>query len=296
MIEDAREVWFVQGLLFVTRYGSRRHVGCTRCVRNRVIGNIVEVMFIGWWSIWGFLAAPVVLIQNFVALLTGPRESLLRSILSDIGIDAEEVTVDAFGRTKEQRLSADAILDVLVEAAWSDGNASPEEIRLAADIGERLLGDAFTLDEIVARLHEPARAVIPESLLRNPDRVIVLRAALAVLVADGVLAQRELAFLSDLARRLAVPPGVLEQILRGAGVGGPAEPARATTHILQRAGAILGIPPTAKSKEAKAAHRREAMKHHPDRAGSDPADVQRANARMAELNWAYEQFAAQGTL
>jgi len=296
MIEDAREVWFVQGLLFVTRYGSRRHVGCSRCVRNKVVGNIFEVLFIGWWSMWGILAAPFVLLQNLVVLLAGSSESLLRAILRDAGIDADEVAVDAFGRTKEQRLTADAILDVLVEAAWSDGNASPEEIRLAADIGARMLGDTFTLDEIVARLHEPARAVIPESMLRNPDRVIVLRAALAVLVADGVLAQRELAFLSDLARRLAIPASILERVLRDAGLGGRGEPAHAATDVLQRAGAILGIPPTAKPKEAKAAHRREAMKHHPDRAGPDPSAVKRANARMAELNWAYEQFAAQGSL
>lgn len=296
MIEDAREVWFVEGAIFVTRYGSRRHVGCSRCVRNKVVANIFEVLFMGWWSLWGILAAPLVLLQNLVVLLAGPSESLLRTMLRDLGIDAGEVTLDGFGQTREQRLSAAATLDVLVEAVWCDGIASPEEIRLAADIGGSILGDTFTFDEIVARLHEPVRAVIPESMLRDPDRVILLRAALAVLVADGVPTQRELVFLRDLAKRLAIPASVLERVLRDAGLGARAEPGTAGGDVLRRAGAILGIPLTAKPKEAKAAHRREAMKHHPDRAGPDPAAVERANARMAELNWAYAQFAAQGAL
>ena len=116
LIEDARELWFVQGLLVVTRYGSRRYIGCTRCVRRKVIANLLEVAVMGWWSVYGVLATPFVVLQNLVALVTGPDEGTLRACLRGVGIDADEVAVDAFGRTREQDRVANAILDVLAEA------------------------------------------------------------------------------------------------------------------------------------------------------------------------------------
>lgn len=293
LIEDARELWFVQGLLVVTRYGTRRHIGCASCVRGKIIANLLEVVVTGWWSMYGVLATPFVILQNVFALVTGPDEGSLRSFLRDAGIDVDEIAVDAFGRTKEQDRVANAILDALVEAVWADGEAGEEETIAAAELAMRLVGETFSAEEIAERLQHRSRAVIPESMRRNPDRVIVLRAALAVVASDGVFANSELAFIWDLAGRLDLSKEVVERLLRDVGVGPtPAAP----SSPLARAAAILQVPPTASQREAKAAHRRQAMKHHPDRAGRDTQAVQEANVRMAELNWAYEQFVSQGAL
>ena len=296
LIEDARELWFVQGLLVVTRYGSRRHIGCVRCVRGKVIANLLEVVVLGWWSMYGVLATPFVVLQNLFSLVTGPDEGTLRACLRGVGIDADEVAVDAFGRTREQDRVANAIMDVLAEAVWADGAASSAEIGGAAELATRLVGETFSVEEITGRLQQRSRAVIPESMRTNPDRVILLRAALAVVASDGVVAKPELGFIWDLAARLDIPRVLVERLLRDVGVSAGSAPPSAPAPQLARAASILDVPPTATQREAKAAHRRQAMRHHPDRAGSDQRAVQQANARMAELNWAYEQFAAQGAL
>ncbi len=50
---------------------------------------------------------------------------------------------------------------------------------------------------------------------------------------------------------------------------------------------MLGVEPGASNDEIKAAWRALARQHHPDLTGDDPAAVQRATRRMAEINTAY---------
>lgn len=298
-VDDARELWFIQGMLIATRYGSRRFYGCAPCVRSKMVGNLMEVTFLGWWSMWGVLGTPFVILQNLANVFSRPNESLLRSFLRDVGIDADEVEIDAFGMTREQTRVSEAILSVLAEAIWADGEASADELVAASEIAIRMVGDTFTTDEIIARIGIPTRATIPESMYSNPDRVILLRAALAVVAADGRLTGAELGFLWDLAQRLRLPRAVVDQLLADAGIGdGKFDSGRTppSNQDLHRAAAILEVAATSTRQEAKAAHRKQAMRYHPDRAGADPAAIQRANARMSELNWAYEQFVVQGAL
>jgi DnaJ-class molecular chaperone len=51
---------------------------------------------------------------------------------------------------------------------------------------------------------------------------------------------------------------------------------------------VLGLDRKANEADVKKAFRKLAKQHHPDRAGSDPADQARAKERFAELNTAYE--------
>lgn len=77
---DARKVWYIQGFLFFCRYGTRAHVGCADCVRNKVLGNLLLTGVIGWWCFpWG-MGTPAVLIQNVAALLSGPDQTLMRRL------------------------------------------------------------------------------------------------------------------------------------------------------------------------------------------------------------------------
>ena len=307
LIEDARELFFVQGLLVAIRYGSRRYIGCTRCVRRKVIGNIIEVSLSGWWSLWGVLVTPLVLLQNIFRLLAGSNEALLHSVLEEIGIDVDEVRVDAFGRTQEQDRMANCILDVLAEAVWVNGKPDGTRTGAAASVAARLVGEVFSPDEVFARLRLPTCASIPHSVQRNPDRVVLLRAALSVLVPGSVFAGPEFRFIWDLARRLNLQQHLVEDLLRDAGVGPDADrgtgagagkqPSNARSSlVLERAAAILQVPPTATQRQVKAAYRRQALKHHPDRAGRDQQAAAQANSRMAELNWAREQFSTRGEL
>lgn len=77
---DARKAWYIQGFLIFCRYGSRTHVGCSDCVRNKVLGNLLLTGLIGWWCFpWG-LGTPIVLIQNLAALAGGPDPDVMRQL------------------------------------------------------------------------------------------------------------------------------------------------------------------------------------------------------------------------
>jgi curved DNA-binding protein CbpA len=53
---------------------------------------------------------------------------------------------------------------------------------------------------------------------------------------------------------------------------------------------VLGVPRDAGQSTIKAAWRRLAREHHPDRTANDPAAVERATRRMAEINRAYAEL------
>ena len=165
----------------------------------------------------------------------------------------------------------------------------------------------FTPDEVFARLRLSTRASIPNSVQRNPERVVILRAALSVVVPNSVLAGPEFRFIWDLAKRLNLQQHFVEDLLREAGVGpgagkntgagaGTQTSTTRSSSVLERAAAILQVPTTATRQQVKAAYRRQALKHHPDRAGRDQRAAEQANSRMAELNWAREQFSTRGEL
>ena len=58
--------------------------------------------------------------------------------------------------------------------------------------------------------------------------------------------------------------------------------------------AVLGVDPGAAPDAIKAAWRSLARRHHPDLTGDDPAAVQRATRRMAEINAAYAALTRAG--
>jgi len=55
---------------------------------------------------------------------------------------------------------------------------------------------------------------------------------------------------------------------------------------------VLGVPRDAGQSTIKAAWRKLAREHHPDRAFNDPAAAERATRRMAEINRAYAELRA----
>lgn len=297
LIDTAKAVWFVQGRLYSTQHGTIRHVGCSMCVHRKILVNIFRVLFTGWWSFWGLITTPWVVVQNIAVLVLPSSDRLMKAALNAANIDVEDVTIDGFGQTREQARITNAILDLLSEAVWADGSASKEELFVATTFGVRLVGDSVTIEEIEGRLRIHTRAKIPPSMLNNPDRIVLLRAALTIIAADGVVENRELFFVQGLAERLNVPGELLDRLLESAGFGRNRTRSNTSrSDSLHRAAEILGISSSSSPKEAKNAQRRLALKHHPDRAGPDPTAVKYANAKMAELNWAYEQFASEGSL
>jgi uncharacterized tellurite resistance protein B-like protein len=253
-----------------------------------MIGNI----FMGWWSVSGAITTPFIVLQNAIDLLTRPRVSTLRYLLGHAGIDLDDVVIDASGLTREQRFHVEALLGVLCEMVWADGHADPRELEIASDIASRVIGASVTTEEIELRIRARYRRPVALETLSPEMKLLLFRAAVGVACADGVLADTEKRYLQQLARRLQLPPELVERHLRG--MGFKQRPNNQPHPDLVRSAQVLGVDVDASPAEAKRAYRRQAMRHHPDRVNDSQSSS--AHQRMSEINWAYNTFSARGKL
>ena len=100
-VEVAKKLWFIQGWLIFTRYGTQTHVGCRPCVSRKVQQTTIRNLLFGWWCFpWG-VATPVVVIQNLIAALT-TSERTTDEYLRACGIDPAAARVDVGGFAREQ--------------------------------------------------------------------------------------------------------------------------------------------------------------------------------------------------
>ena len=96
--------------------------------------------------------------------------------------------------------------------------------------------------------------------------------------ADGNVAQSEVDALNIIAQNIGISASDAESILN-----------LGRADNLESAYKILGIPPTATDDEVKAAYRRMALQHHPDRVATLGEDVRRADEKkFQEINEAKE--------
>ena len=125
----------------------------------------------------------------------------------------------------------------------------------------------------------------PGILAELLDQLFVLAAA------DGQLHPAELAWLARVAAVFGLDGPPFEAVLARYGVGPP--PRQPPTGEAE-AYAALGLAPDAGDAEIKAAWRRLVRDNHPDRLvaqGRSQDEVDRANARLAAINAAYDRIA-----
>jgi DnaJ-domain-containing protein 1 len=299
-VETACKVSFVHGFLFFSQQGSKTLVGCKPCVRGKIVENSVGMLFLGWWSIMGFILTPFLLLENLLKWLQPENEGFLRYLLKQQGIAVEDVEVDVFGHTREQRLLTEGILSVLTEAVWADGSADEREIELGVHIAGQMLDETVVPWEVRGRLRSGETSRLEVEGLSAQQRILVFRAAMAIVVADERIDPGELNFLLDLARRMEMPQGLLDELLSEIGLyrerrwRGRPPPRREPRGALEEAAKVLGVAVDATLQQAKRAYRRMAMLYHPDR--NKDGEAEKATAQMARLNWAYEQFLARGRI
>ena len=121
------------------------------------------------------------------------------------------------------------------------------------------------------------------------QRLQLLNFLVMIAQADGVVSPEEVIALKEVAIHLGLSEEDVEQMLN-------LRSGSSTSSSLEDAYKVLGIAPTATNDEVKAAYRKMALKHHPDKVAALGEDVRRAaEKKFQEINDAKERiFKARG--
>ena len=120
------------------------------------------------------------------------------------------------------------------------------------------------------------------------QRLLLLNFLVKIAQADGVVSQAEIQALKEVAIHMGLSAEDVDQMLNLA--------SGSSSDSLADAYRILGISPEASNDEVKAAYRKMALKHHPDKVAALGEDVRRAaEKKFQEINDAKERiFKARG--
>lgn len=159
--------------------------------------------------------------------------------------------------------------------------------------GESILLKLFEQQKRIGM--EQYRSVIQDSCrqirsnMLYEQRLQLLNFLVIIAQADGVVVPEEIKALQEVAYYMGLSAEDVEQMLN-------LRSGASTTNNLDDAYKVLGISPSATNDEVKAAYRKMALKHHPDKVATLGEDVKRAaEKKFQEINEAKDRiFKARG--
>jgi len=281
-IETAREAKVIRGRLLATMTGHIKVVGCTSCVASQVRQITFSNLFLGWWSPFGLFLTYFYLLHNFYNWPTRPNTAYLKSTLREVGLSYEDVKLNKDGTTSGQMKFLKNAAAVLGMIANVEGiNSSEWERAKLALIG---LSDEF-LNERQAQemLEQEKNSRIRTSGLTEEQRLILIRVAIDVALADGSITPKEVTAIEDIATQLNLDPNLVRSLIDmilGGGEKAVSENEYGT------ACKVLGVSPEASISDIRSAYKRLMMQHHPDLV--EPDNREEATQKAVEINAAYD--------
>ena len=190
----------------------------------------------------------------------------------------------------------DSAFALMGHVAKADGRVSEAEIAAAETWMRRLNLSPAQRQRAVAQFEAGKRAefsvarTVREFRVRAGGDALLLRTLLQMQVsvarADGRLSAASRGALAGVLAALGVPAALLDAMLGQPGAAGGGRRVGPTAPRLEDDYAVLGVPASADPAAIKGAYRRLMSRHHPDRAGDDPA----ATARAQAINDAYRRI------
>jgi DnaJ-domain-containing protein 1 len=289
-VSDVRTVWFLWGMLLVARYGHRTFVGCQSCVRRESFKSLIISGLAGWWCFpWG-LGTPFIIVQNLWETCRPTSPRAVEDTLRKVGMNPDDLKLDALGFTRIQRRLIDITAYVLNSAIWADGVGDPREHARALSILQQISAGKLTPEQAAARLASVRQWEGKLNQLSFEMRQTLLTIALDVVTADGVISLPEMAMLHELAERLEFPPSSVDELLNRSSRNDSAADDRTQGNFfgadISKAATILGVRSDSSLIEIQSAWRQVILRYHPDRAAGDTEKQRDFTHRSQEINWA----------
>ena len=195
----------------------------------------------------------------------------------------------------------------------ADGKIMHSEMEVVRRFLRQNFGEAAKQqgEEILLKLFEQQkrmgmqqyRSVIQDSChqiranMLYEQRLQLLNFLVIIAQADGVVVPEEVQALKEIAIHMGLTAEDVDQMLgMNHGWGNGSSTSASSSSSLDNAYRVLGISPSATNDEVKAAYRKMALKHHPDKVAALGEDVRKAaEKKFQEINEAKERiFKARG--
>ncbi len=194
---------------------------------------------------------------------------------------AEAARLIAEGERSHRKDLLKAVAAVLKAGAAVGGPGSAEWAYATSYLSAFAEEDSLSASQVDQLLQDARLEDINNRLLDEEQRLVILRLAVEVALADGELQSAELKSVEALADRLGVDRRILEALISLL-TGG--QFSRSSDR--QSACEILGVAVDASVADIRVAYRRLIVIHHPDSAA--PGDRDNATQKAAQINAAYD--------
>lgn len=242
-----------------------------------------------------------------------PDDEDTRKIDSDTEAEAKQKTYTEPSQPYLSDYAVTLFFRCLGKLAKSDGLVSEDEAAFVRELmrvwemapeKQRRMGREFNYGRDTPRsflsLVRDLADTLRAEVCSRKVRLTLVQIFCSLVAVDRVIHPEERRMLLEAGRVLGAAD-VVEAFFAESGAGADSQQHRSRQRDdspqdeLQRAYALLGIPPTASDAEVKSAYRRKAKEFHPDRAegaGLSAAYIQRAKEQFQEIGNAYDTIRA----
>lgn len=201
--------------------------------------------------------------------------------------EARRLVAEGERQGREQFLRAVA---AIFQAIARVGGIESREWARAVGVLIQFSEGSLTTSAAEHLLREVSDADLNVSHLDEEQRLVLLRVAAEIALADLVISPKEVSALEVLAARLGFGAQVVHALIEML-TGSKAGAARQSE--ADEACRVLGVQPGASIAEIRSAYKRMMLKHHPDRV--PPEQREAATRKAAEINDAYDLLIGRGT-
>ena len=153
-VETAATAPYVRGFLVAYQVGTKSFVGCAKCIRKKVLGEVGLSGAIGWFSITALFINPLLMCYNLLSVpFISPNYAKARKKLKEAGIPEDLANVDI----------TDVSCGLAVAMIAADGEIEQEEIAVAEEIGKKLFED-FNPRKLRSKLNNAKKLPNPADL------------------------------------------------------------------------------------------------------------------------------------